>query len=206
MKHEWRKKEKDIYLPKQAPTELKIPKQKFYTITGKGNPNDEQFGEHIAVLYAMSYGIRMMPKNGFTPDGYMEYTVYPLEGIWTLDKEDVRSDGSFNKDDLIYKIMIRQPDFVTEELALMNKEQVNKKKPHSENERVQFEELEDGHCVQMLHLGSYDDEPATFEQMKQYCEENGLTRRTLAHKEIYLTNARKTEKEKMKTVLRYFVK
>ncbi|WP_321388317.1 GyrI-like domain-containing protein [uncultured Enterococcus sp.] len=205
MKHEWRKKEKALYLPKQEPSELVVPKQKFYTISGKGNPNDEAFGEHIAVLYAMSYGIRMMPKNGLTPEGYMEYTVYPLEGIWTLDKEDVRGDGSFSKDDLIYKIMIRQPEFVTEELALMNKEQVSKKKPHPQNVNVQFEELEDGQCVQMLHLGSYDDEPASFEQMDQFCKEKGLTRRTLAHKEIYLTDARKTEKEKMKTVLRYFV-
>lgn len=205
MKHEWRKKEKELYLPKQKPMELTVPKQKFYTITGKGNPNSELFGEHIAALYAMSYGIRMMPKNGFTPDGYMEYTVYPLEGIWTLDKEDVQEDGSFSKDDLIYKIMIRQPDFVTADLALLNKEQVSKKKPNQENEHVQFEELEDGHSVQMLHLGSYDDEPASFKQMDQYCKENGLVRRTLAHKEIYLTDARKTETEKMKTVLRYFV-
>ncbi|MGC6770064.1 GyrI-like domain-containing protein [Enterococcus sp. LJL128] len=205
MKHEWRKEEKELYFPKKKPMELTIPKQKFYTITGKGNPNNEQFGIDTGALFAMSWGMKMMPKSGFIPEGYEEYVVYPLEGIWTLNKEDVRPDGTFDKEDLIYKLMIRQPDFVTEEVALMNIEQVSKKKPSSSNNSVKFEELEEGHCVQILHVGPYDDEPESFAKMDVYCEQNGLTRRTLAHKEIYLKDARKTALEKMHTVLRYYV-
>ncbi|WP_086314525.1 hypothetical protein A5821_002102 [Enterococcus sp. 7F3_DIV0205] len=205
MKFEWRKQEKNLYLPKINPVELTVPKQKFYTISGQGDPNGVQFGEETAALYGMSYGIRMMPKNGVTPDGYFEYTVYPLEGIWTLSDEAIADGRAFDKADLVYKIMIRQPDFVTEELALANMDQVNKKKPNPNNSNVKFETIEDGKCVQMLHLGSYDDEFKTFEVMDSYCEEHQLKRTTLAHKEIYLSDPRKVAPEKMKTVLRYFV-
>ncbi|MCB5951390.1 GyrI-like domain-containing protein [Enterococcus sp. BWT-B8] len=206
MKYEWRKEEKEQYLPKKQPMELNIPAQKFYTISGKGDPNKEQFAEDTAALYAMSYGIRMMHKNGPVPDGFFEYTVYPLEGIWTLEVEDIRPDGSFEKADLIYKLMIRQPEFVTKEIALANIDKVSQKKPNSSNSKILFEELTDGRSLQMLHIGPYDDEHITFDVMKKYCEENGLVRRTMAHKEIYLSDPRKSDPEKMKTVLRYFLK
>ncbi|MGX7150111.1 GyrI-like domain-containing protein [Enterococcus ureasiticus] len=205
MKFEWRKQEKELYLPKAKPVELIVPKQKFYTISGKGDPNESKFGEETAALYAMSYGIRMMPKNDVTPEGYFEYTVYPLEGIWTLSDEAIADGREFNKADLVYKIMIRQPDFVTEELALANLEQVAKKKPNPNNQNVKFETIEDGKCVQMMHLGSYDDEVKTFEVMQRYCTEHQLSRRSLDHREIYLSDPRKVAPEKMKTVLRYFV-
>lgn len=206
MKFEWRKQEKELYLPKAKPTEVVVPEQKFYTISGKGNPNDPQFGEETAALYAMSYGIRMMPKNGVTPAGYFEYTVYPLEGFWTLSDEAIAEKRAFDKADLVYKIMIRQPDFVTEELALANLEKMSQKKPNPNNQNVKFETIEDGKCLQMLHVGPYDDEHKTFERMKAYCKEHQLEQTTLAHKEIYLSDPRKTAPEKMKTVLRYFVK
>ncbi|MDA9470524.1 GyrI-like domain-containing protein [Enterococcus sp. 5H] len=206
MKFEWRKQEKELYLPKAKPTEVVVPKQKFYTISGKGNPNDPQFGEETAALYAMSYGIRMMPKNGVTPAGYFEYTVYPLEGFWTLSDEAIAEKRAFDKADLVYKIMIRQPDFVTKELALANLEKISQKKPNPNNQNVKFETIEDGKCLQMLHVGPYDDEHKTFEVMKAYCKEHQLEQTTLAHKEIYLSDPRKVAPEKMKTVLRYFVK
>lgn len=206
MKFEWRKQEKELYLPKAKPTEVVVPEQKFYTISGKGNPNDPQFGEETAALYAMSYGIRMMPKNGVTPAGYFEYTVYPLEGFWTLSDEAIAEKRAFDKADLVYKIMIRQPDFVTEDLALANLEKMSQKKPNPNNQNVKFETIEDGKCLQMLHVGPYDDEHKTFERMKAYCKEHQLEQTTLAHKEIYLSDPRKTAPEKMKTVLRYFVK
>lgn len=206
MKFEWRKQEKELYLPKAKPTEVVVPKQKFYTISGKGNPNDPQFGEETAALYAMSYGIRMMPKNGVNPAGYFEYTVYPLEGFWTLSDEAIAEKKAFDKADLVYKIMIRQPDFVTKELALANLEKISQKKPNPNNQNVKFETIEDGKCLQMLHVGPYDDEHKTFEVMKAYCKEHQLEQTTLAHKEIYLSDPRKVAPEKMKTVLRYFVK
>lgn len=81
MKYEWGKKEKDIYLPKNKPMLIKVPKVKYFCIQGKGNPNQQDFQNRIGTLYALSYTIRMMPKNGYTPEGYYEYTVYPLEGF-----------------------------------------------------------------------------------------------------------------------------
>ena len=129
MKYEWRKQEKNLYLPKQKPELITVPAQKFFMIKGKGNPNSEEFSEKIGVLYSLAYAIRMMPKQGFTPEGYFEYTVYPLEGIWDLSEEG-RKLETLNKDELLYTIMIRQPDFVTEEVVQKAFERVRKKKPH----------------------------------------------------------------------------
>lgn len=205
MKYEWRKKEKEYYIPKEKPQLVEIPEFKYFTLKGQGNPNTEAFKECIGVLYSLSYAIRMMPKNGIAPDGYFEYTVYPLEGIWDL-TENGRLEQTLNKDELVYKLMIRQPDFVTEEVVNMAMEIVKKKKPHPLLEKVEFESIKEGLCVQMLHVGPYDDEPRTFSVMKEFCIENNLEIKTLAHKEIYLSDFRKTEASKLKTVLRYSVK
>lgn len=204
MKYEWRKKEKEYYIPKEKPQLVEIPEFKYFTLKGQGNPNTEAFKECIGVLYSLSYAIRMMPKNGITPDGYFEYTVYPLEGIWDLTEEG-RLEETLNKDELVYKLMIRQPDFVTEEVVKTAMEIVKKKKPHPLLEKVEFELIKEGLCVQMLHVGPYDDEPRTFSVMKEFCVENNLEIKTLAHKEIYLSDFRKTEASKLKTVLRYLV-
>lgn len=204
MKYEWRKKEKEYYIPKEKPQLVEIPEFKYFTLKGKGNPNTEAFKECIGVLYSLSYAIRMMPKNGITPDGYFEYTVYPLEGIWDLTEEG-RLEETLNKDELVYKLMIRQPDFVTQEVVNIAMEIVKKKKPHPLLEKVEFESIKEGLCVQMLHVGPYDDEPRTFSAMKEFCTENNLEIKTLAHKEIYLSDFRKTEASKLKTVLRYLV-
>ena len=105
MKYEWRKQEKNLYLPKQKPELITVPEQKFFMIKGKGNLNSEEFSEKIGVLYSLAYAIRMMPKQGFTPEGYFEYTVYPLEGIWDLSDEGRKSE-TLNKDEFVYSIMI----------------------------------------------------------------------------------------------------
>jgi len=204
MKFEWKKQEKNLYLPKEKPELITVPQQKFFMISGKGNPNAEEFSEKIGVLYSLAYAVRMMPKQGYTPDGYFEYTVYPLEGIWDLTEEGKKS-NTLNKDELLYNIMIRQPDFVTQEVVNKAFEIVRKKKPHSLLNEVTFETMEDGLSVQMMHIGSYDDEPQSFEQMKKFIKNNDLEITTLKHREIYLSNAQKTEKSKLKTVLRYMV-
>ena len=204
MKFEWKKQEKNLYLPKEKPDLITVPQQKFFMISGKGNPNDEEFSEKIGILYSLAYAVRMMPKQGYTPDGYFEYTVYPLEGIWDLTKEGKQS-NTLNKDELLYTIMIRQPDFVTQEVVNKAFENVSKKKPHPLLNDVTFETMEDGLSVQMMHIGSYDDEPQSFEQMKKFIKENNLEITSLRHREIYLSDARKTEKSKLKTVLRYMV-
>lgn len=205
MKYEWRKEEKELYIPKNIPTLIEIPKQSFFTIEGIGNPNTKEFQERIEVLYSLSYAVRMMPKNGFTPEGYFEYTVYPLEGVWDLTDKG-RTLDTLDKDELVYKIMIRQPDFVDNEVVEKAFEIAKRKNPTLLLDKVRFEEIEDGLCVQMLHIGSFDDEPKSFELMKKFIEENNYTRRVLTHKEIYLSDFRKVEKDKLKTVLRYFIK
>lgn len=204
MKFEWKKQEKNLYLLKEKPNLITVPQQNFFMISGKGNPNDEEFSEKIGILYSLAYAVRMMPKQGYTPDGYFEYTVYPLEGIWNLTEEGKQS-NTLNKEDLLYTIMIRQPDFVTQEVVNNAFENVRKKKNHPLLDYVNFETMEEGLSVQMMHIGSYDDEPQSFEQMKKFIEENNLKRTTLKHREIYLSDARKTEESKLKTVLRYMV-
>ena len=112
MKHEWRKHEKKFYLPKSKPELITIPEFKFIMIDGKGNPNLEDFKERIAALYSLAYTIKILPRKGFTPLGYFDYTVYPLEGVWDL-TEVGRRQAKLDKGELIYTIMIRQPNFVT---------------------------------------------------------------------------------------------
>lgn len=204
MKHEWKKDEKEFYLPKGTPVLVTIPRQKFFTVSGEGNPNSEAFSQRVELLYSLAYAVRMMPKQGFTPEGYYEYTVYPLEGLWDL-TERGRQSEVLNKNELLYTIMIRQPDFVTEEVALTAQDIVRKKKPNPFLDDVRFEEMEEGLCVQMLHTGSYDNEAETFDRMKKFIEENCLRIRTYVHREIYISDGRKVEKDKLKTVLRYMV-
>jgi len=205
MKHEWKKQEKNLYMPKQKPELITIPEQKFYMIKGEGNPNDEEFSKKVGVLYSLAYAIRMMPKQGYTPEGYFEYTVYPLEGIWDLTEEGKKLDA-LNKNELLYTIMIRQPDFATEEVVERAFENARKKKPHPLLDDVTFGTFKDALSVQMLHVGSYDNEPQSFEAMKEFTIINNLERASLQHREIYLSDIRKVEPAKLRTVLRYMVK
>lgn len=204
-KYDWKKSEKEIYLPQNKPEIINIPSFNFFTIIGKGSPNAAAFSEAVGVLYSLAYGIKMLPKQGVIPEGYFEYSIYPLEGIWDLSEEAKRS-NTFDKNELIYEIMLRQPSFVTEELAIDTIQRVKNKKPHSLLEEVKFKAIEDGRSVQMLHIGAYDDEPETFRRMGEFCAANGLERTRLTHREIYITDARKTAAEKLKTVLRFAVK
>lgn len=204
MKYEWKKQEKQLYLPKNNPEVIKIPKFKFYTLVGKGNPNNEEFSEAVGVLYSLSYAIRMLPKKGIVPEGYFEYTVYPLEGVWDL-AEEARGKEKLDKDSLIYTIMIRQPDFVTEQLAKDIIEKVKLKNSNELLDKVKYESIEEGLCVQMMHLGPFDSEPESFELMENYCNENGLKRLSKIHREIYISDPRKTQADKLKTVLRFNV-
>lgn len=205
MKHEWRKHEKELYIPKQVPQRVTVPKQKFLMIKGTGNPNGSDFSRRIEPLYALSYAIRMMPKQGYTPEGYYEYTVYPLEGIWDLSEKGRQLDY-LDKDELVFTLMIRQPDFVSPEIVERAFETVRHKKPHPLLEDVSFTEIEDGLSVQMLHVGPYDLEPSTFAIMDQFSKDSGLTRISMLHREIYLSDARRVSPDKLKTVLRYQVK
>ncbi len=206
MKHDWKISEKTFYLPKEKPELITIPEFRFFTIEGEGNPNDPNFAEYIGVLYSLSYAVRMSPKKGLAPTGYFDYSVYPLEGVWDInDEAKKRFSGVINKNDLVFKLMIRQPDFVDEAYAQQIIEATKAKKPHPLLDSVRFERAEESACIQMLHKGSYDTEPASFQQMEAFATDQNLTRKSKIHREIYLSDARKTAPEKLKTVLRFQV-
>jgi hypothetical protein len=210
MKQEWRKLEKALYLPKMEPMLLHIPKMQYLTIMGEGNPNSELFSEKVGALYAMAYGIRMLNKSDSIPEGYIEYTVYPLEGVWDLSQEgreayQMKVQLIELKDQLIYTLMIRQPAFVTSDLVESIREKVLKKNDNPYIKDVKLEIIEEGESVQMTHIGSYDDEPASFERMEAFATSIGKKRKSKLHKEIYVTDPSKVPVEKLKTTLRIWV-
>ena len=204
MKYEWRKQEKSIYGVKQTPIVIDIPPGRFILIRGTGNPNEADFSDRISALYSLAYAIKMLFKSTVkskSDNEITDFTVYPLEGLWK------KSEGQeFDKNKLKYTLMIKQPDFITQELFAEALENVKKKKPNDLYEEIDFQKIEDGKSIQMLHVGSYDDEPKSFEQMDEFARKLDLTRIGDFHKEIYLSNKNRTSKEKQKTILRYSVK
>lgn len=204
-KHEWRKKEKALYLPKNKPEVINIPEFKFITIEGEGSPADSVFSDYIGALYSLAYTIKMMPKKMDTqPKGYFDFTVYPLEGVWDInDKAKANFKGRINKEDLVYKLMIRQPDFVSENYYSEMLEVAKEKKKNPLLEQINFERLSEGRCVQILHLGPFEDLTASFEIMEDFAKSEGVVRLSKMHREIYLSDPRKVAPEKLKTVLRF---
>ena len=203
MKHEWRKKERELYLPKTEPVIVDVPEFKFLSIRGTGNPNSADFARRVEALYTIAYGIRMSQRAGFEPAEFFEYTVYPLEGVWDLSEEGRKQyDGAVNKDELVYQLMIRQPAFVRQELFDEVLARAKAKTANPLLEEVVFEKLQEGRCAQLQHMGSFDDEPVSFAKLDRFCEENRLRRLSLVHREIYLSDPRKTVEIDLKTVLR----
>lgn len=201
-KIDYKKNYKNIYLPAATPAVIDVPKMPYIMINGTGDPNGEEFAGRVEALYSLSYGIKMSYKSSDVPDEYYQYTVFPLEGVWDLvDKSKPSTDKSNYK----YTIMIRQPDFLTEELFVKFLEMTKKKKPNPYLGDLEFGEITDGLCCQVMHFGSYDDEPESFAKMDSFCEEKGYMRTSKTHREIYLSDPRKAETSRMKTVLRYTV-
>ena len=199
-KVDYKKDFKELYLPKQTPAIVQVPAINFVMVEGSGDPNGEEFAEATAALYSISYAVKMSYKSDNIPEGYYDYTVFPLEGVWDLvDKNLPHTD----KSNLAYKIMIRQPEFLTRELYERFLSQTKKKKPNVYLDKVEYGAISEGLCCQMLHMGSYDNEPASFKMMEQFCTDNGYRRISLKHREIYLSDPRKTETAKLKTVLRF---
>jgi len=214
MKLEWRKHEKEIYNIKKVPTLLDVCTQNFIMIDGKGNPNDEEFSEKVSALFSLAYAIKMDYKKShqvkdLDTDEITDYVVYPLEGIWKVSQDNSTKNNccnEFDKNNLEYTIMIRQPDFITEDDFKSAVEKVAKKKPNVFYKDIYFDSMNDGNSVNILHVGSYDDEFSSFEKMDLFCEENGLTRKYDWHREIYLNNSNRTDESKLKTILRYCIK
>lgn len=202
VKLDYKKEYKDLYLPKKNPVIVTVPSIDFIMIEGNGNPNGEQFALATAALYSFSYAVKMSYKSDNVPTSYYDYTVFPLEGVWDLmDKTLSPTDKSNFK----YKIMIRQPDFLTAELFERFIFETKKKKPNIYLDKIEYSAISEGLCCQMLHLGSYDDEPASFGILEQFCKDNGYKRISHKHREIYLSDPRKTEPQKLKTVVRFQV-
>jgi hypothetical protein len=199
IKVEYKKAYKDLYLPKQKPVIVRVPKIHFFMIEGSGDPNGEVFAQATAALYSLSYAVKMSYKSKMVPEGYYDYVVFPLEGVWDLVDKTLPPTVKSN---FKYTLMIRQPDFLTDELFERFLSETKKKKPNLFLDQVMFAALEEGLCCQMLHKGSYDDEPESFERMAEFCSEQSYRRISKTHREIYLSDPRRTEPEKLKTVLR----
>ena len=203
MKFEWKKQEKEIYGVNTKPCVIDIPYQKYIVISGSGNPNGEIFSDKVAALFSAAYKIKAAYKSLAVKNNEItDYSVYPLEGVWSRASEK----ETLVKEELQYRIMIRQPAFITEEIFDKALEAVKKKKVNPYLSNISFEIICDGKCVQILHKGAFDNEPASFEVMDRYCLEHGYRRTEKEHREIYLNNAKRTEKENLKTILRYKVK
>jgi len=202
-KVDYKKDFKDLYLPKSSPCIIEVPEIRFAIIDGRGDPNGEEFSHATAALYSFSYAVRMSYKSKVIPGGFYDYTVFPLEGVWDLvDK----SKSIADKSNFAYSIMIRQPDFLTNELFERFLTETKKKKPNAYLDKMKYDTITEGLCCQMLHLGSYDDEPASFEIMGKFCSDRGYERSSLTHREIYISDPRKTQADKLKAVLRFTVK
>ncbi|NGZ75734.1 GyrI-like domain-containing protein [Saccharibacillus alkalitolerans] len=198
----YKKDYKTLYMPGVSPEIVDVPSIPFIMVDGSGDPNGEQYALAVEALYSLSYAVKMSYKSDSVPEGYYEYTVFPLEGIWDLVDH---ARPATDKSNLKYTMMIRQPDFLTESLYEHFLEQTMKKKTNPFLEKVRFQPLTDGRCCQMMHQGSFEDEPASFARMEAFCMEQGYTRASKTHREIYLSDPRRTEPAKMKTVLRFSV-
>lgn len=199
-KIDYKKTYKDLYVPKRNPMTVSVPTMEFITIEGEGNPNKDGFAKATEALYSLSYAVKMSYKSDDVPDGYYDYTVFPLEGVWDLiDKNKPSTD----KENFKYKIMIRQPDFLTKELfnRFLEETKIKKKNPYLD--KVNYETITEGLCCQILHVGSYDTETESFEKMEDFCNDNGYKRKSKLHREIYLSDPRKVDNSKLKTVLRF---
>lgn len=201
-KYDWKKKEKNFYLSSKEPQLITFPAFKFFSLSGQGNPNDEFFADYIQCLFSLSYAAKMRWKK----ETGLDYSVYPLEGTWSLKSSNQIDSDSFNKNDLQFTLMIRQPDFISKEYTYEIMKQVKNKKQYPLLDKVTFDIIEEGLCVQMLHIGIYDTEPITFRKMNSFISMHNLSRTNAIHREIYLSDARRVQKDKLKTMLRFQVK
>ena len=200
---------KALYLPKEMPSIVEVPSMQYAAVRGHGDPNepDGEYGRAVAVLYGISYTIKMSYKGSRKVDGFFEYVVPPLEGFWWMEGGapgvDYRNKSGFN-----WISIIRVPEFVTEEVFAWAKEEAQRKKG-IDTSLAELITVSEGLCVQCLHIGSYNEEPATVAKMDRYLLEQGYENDISdlrRHHEIYLSDPRKVSPERMKTVIRHPVR
>ncbi len=208
MSFDFKKEYKDFYMPKNKPEIVNVPAANYIALRGKGNPNEEggAYQQAIGVLYAVAYTLKMSYKTDYKIEGFFEYVVPPLEGFWWqdgVDGVDYTDKSTFN-----WISVIRLPGFVTKKDFDWAVETATKKKK-LDCSCAEFLSVDEGLCVQILHQGSYDDEPATVAMMDAFLGEKGYVNdlsHTRLHHEIYLSDARKTPPEKLKTIIRHPIK
>jgi hypothetical protein len=236
---DFKKTEKELYMPKTAASIIDVPEMVYFAVDGQGDPNTSAaYQSAVEALYSLSYTIKMSYKSGNQPSGFYEYVVPPLEGFWTVG-DDFYSEqaamGSQNvgddfkgeyatsafqnvgndfcgeqaivdKNKFSWTSVIRQPEFVTENVFSWAKETLAKKKPHIDTSKVYLWKFCEGLCVQIMHIGSYDSESASVQKLTEFAEKSGYQTdisENRRHHEIYLGDPRKTAPEKLKTVIRY---
>ena len=209
MAFDYKKEYKEFYMPKNKPSIVEIPKMNYIAVRGKGNPNDEdgEYKKTIGLLYAIAFTIKMSYKGTHKINGYFQYVVPPLEGLWWQQGNRNGIDYKY-KDKFEFISMIRLPDFVTKNDFDWAIEEATKKKKQDFS-KVEFLTYDEGVCVQCMHIGSYDDEPATINLMHEYMIENGYEldiSDTRYHHEIYLSDPRRCDANKLKTVVRHPIK
>ena len=208
MAFDFKKEYKEFYLPKNQPTIVNVPTANYIAVRGQGNPNeiDGAYQRAIGVLYAVAYTLKMSYKTDYKMDGFFEYVVPPLEGFWWQEGRngiDYADKAAFR-----WISVIRLPEFVTQRDVAWAVETASQKKK-LDCSAATFLTVEEGLCVQMMHVGAFDDEPASVARMDAYLAENGYANdftETRLHHEIYLSDARKVAPEKWKTVIRHPIK
>lgn len=205
MAFDYKKEYKEFYMPKNKPEIVTVPKMNYLAVRGTGNPNEEDgaYKASISLLYAIAYTIKMSKKGSHQIEGYFDYVVPPLEGVWW--QEGINGFDYTRKDAFCWISIIRLPDFVTKaDFEWAVAEATEKKK--QDFSAVEFLSIEEGLCVQMMHLGAFDEEPASVARMDAYLVENGYENDfsdIRMHHEIYLSDARRVPVEKWKTVIRH---
>lgn len=208
MAFDYKKEYKEFYMPPKRPTIVEVPEMNFLAVRGKGNPNEEggAYQEAVGLLYAVAYTIKMSYKGEHKIEGFFEYVVPPLEGFWW--QEDTAGVDYSNKDSFQWISVIRLPDFVSRADFDWAVRTASEKKK-LDCSKVKFFTYEEGIAVQCMHLGSYDDEPETVRAMSQYAAAEGYVidiSEKRYHHEIYLSDPRKCDTARMKTVVRHPVK
>ena len=208
MAFDFKKEYKEFYMPKNKPEIVTVPKANYIAVRGKGNPNeiDGAYQQAISILYAVAYTLKMSYKTEHKIEGFFEYVVPPLEGFWwqdNVDGIDYADKAAFN-----WISVIRLPEFITKKDFEWAVETASEKKK-LDCSSAEFLTIDEGLCVQIMHIGAFDDEPQTIALMDEYIAQNGyendITESRLHH-EIYLSDARKVAPEKWKTVIRHPIK
>lgn len=208
MAFDYKKEYKEFYLPKDKPTLVTVPRMNFVAVRGQGDPNEEDgaYKQAIGLLYGIAFTIKMSKKGDRQIEGYFDYVVPPLEGFWWQDG--VQGIDYAHKETFRWISAIRLPDFVTQADFDWAVEEATRKKK-ADFSKAEFWTYEEGLCVQCLHVGPYDAEPATVARMHAYMEDQGcrldITEYRMHH-EIYLSDARKVAPERWKTVIRHPVR